>query len=121
MKIVLELRAVHSPDVRGRVQTWRPSDPREVHFLLQLQVGAVGAKEVDDFQVMVATPEGLAAHRPPDARVMSDRALIVLSEYSWPVLEGCLKEILSRCEAFSRDDCLAKLGRYFIWEHEDQR
>lgn len=112
----LEIRSLHSPDVE--VDAWEPADDREVHFLLELEIGEVGDERADLFQVVVASPEGLRA-RKAHGGVLSDRATLVLSRFSWTTVHGALARIIKSCEADDWAEAVQRLQRYFAWEYED--
>jgi hypothetical protein len=117
MRCDVEIKSLSSPDVE--VDDWRPTSTEEVCFLLELEVGERGVDKRDLFQVMVATPEGLRKLTPSDGSVISDRALLVLSEFSWPLLHATLRRILDRCASRDWSETVLRLQRYFEWEYED--
>jgi hypothetical protein len=121
MAIQLRIKDLHSPDVE-HVTRWRPEDPTVAYLLVELTIGDAEAPGGDNFQVVVATPAGLLAHKKPDAPILSDRATIVLSEYSWPVVRRHLEAIVERCaeRSWSWSEAVLKLERHFSWEYEDQ-
>src|SRR4051812_32527814 len=93
----LELRAILSPDAEP--DEWQPSSGA-VWILLQLEIGAYGEPGCDTFDVMVATPEGLARCARPDSNgVLSRRALIVINEFSWSAVRRAVSDILASCAA----------------------
>jgi Immunity protein 8 len=52
---------------------------------------------------------------------MSDRALLLLSKYSWRAVQRHVRNIVKRCESERWDDSVLKLQRYFQWEYEDYK
>ncbi len=96
-----------------------PNDPSDVRFPLELEIGVRGDERRDIFQVYIATPAGLLRTPPVDQKVIRNRATIVLSEFSWPLLRRTLEKILNDCRDETWDRSLLKLQRYFEWEYED--
>lgn len=115
--IVLEVKDYYSADV-DQVWLWKPQREQPIYYHLAISIGMVRDDRSDDFQVIIATPEGLAA-RTEGENVLSDRNLIVLREYSWQAVEASLEPILERCAAASWHESVIRLQRYFLWEYED--
>ena len=111
----LEIRSWSSPDIEFK--TWRPDARSDVFFLLEMEIGVVGEAEMDIFQVVVSTPEGLRARA--SNPVVRERATLILSEYSWELLRRTCVDIVKRCAAPSWDESVLRLQRYFMWEYED--
>ena len=103
------------PDVV--VREWTPRAGAPVFFLLELEIGLVGDARADLFQVIVATPEGLRDHA--TRGVIVDRAALVFSDFSWPLLDFTVGQIMQKCRGEDWRECLVKLQRYFRWEYED--
>jgi hypothetical protein len=113
----IELKHIHSPDVD--VDEWQP-ESNSVWFLLELDIGPVGKEGADIFQVMVGTPEGLRKLATADARgVLSNRAAIILHEFSWTALRGAIAAILRECDSSDWKESVLRLQRFFEWEYED--
>jgi hypothetical protein len=111
----LEIKTWSSPDID--LHDWAPRDRLDVKFLLELEIGTVGENQRDIFQVVVATPEGLRKHS--RSEVICERATLVLSNYSWSLLQRTCTNIVRRCEASSWEEAVLRLQRYFEWEYED--
>ncbi len=113
----LLLKSISSPDAEPG--QWEPNGNR-VFILLQLEIGAVGKIGGDIFDVLVATPEGLAEGVPADGHgAISRRAMIVLRQFAWEKVESVIAEILHDCEAGTWEESVLRLQRYFTWEFED--
>lgn len=115
--IFVEIRSKSSPDVE--IDEWEPSAREEVCFLLEMEIAERGDVRCDLFQVLVATPEGLRALATPRGSIISDRATLVLDDFSWRTLHLILGEIVSRCAAEDWIETVLRLQRYFQWEFED--
>jgi hypothetical protein len=115
MKVCLWIRSITSPDVEFDV--WTPSSLEDVHFPVEMEIGETGVEGADLFGVMVATPEGLRRYAKND--VISERGLLVLSEFSWEIVRKSLDRILEECADESWNESVLRLQRYFHWEYED--
>lgn len=116
----LEIKSIHSPDVE--IDLWQPDTQADVCFLLEVEIGEAGKERADVFQLMVATPEGLRQKSDIIGRefsVLSDRALVTFSEFSWRHLHQQLTVIIEKCTASSWEESVLRLQRYFSWEYED--
>jgi hypothetical protein len=109
---------IWSADVPSGIEKWVPDDPRTVVFSLQMEIGPVGGPGADIYEVLVATPLGLATWdwKP---NIVSRRALIVLRTYSFDALMECINEIFRACADDDWTETNLKLQRYFHWEFED--
>lgn len=113
---MLELRDLSSPDVSP--DEWVPEGNR-AFVLVQLEIGAVGEAGADTFDVIVATPEGLAGARDDALGAVAQRATIVVRQFSWDLVRRILNDIIRRCEADSWSTSVLRLQRYFKWEYEE--
>ncbi|HVV50847.1 MAG TPA: Imm8 family immunity protein [Polyangia bacterium] len=113
--IELVINTLSSPDIEIDVCTPNASD--DVFFLLELEIGAVGGESADLFQILVATPEGLRSRGQGD--VISERALLVVSKFSWKLVHSTLSRIVNRCAKKNWIDSVSSLQRYFEWEYEE--
>lgn len=112
----LELKALSSPDVSPN--EWVPKGNR-AFVLLQLDIGVAGETGSDTFDVILATPEGLAAARDDAVGAIAHRATIVVRHFSWELVRGILNEIIQRCESDTWANSVLRLQHYFKWEYED--
>jgi hypothetical protein len=112
--VLKELDCTDIPDV----EKWLPASS-EVCYWLTLSIGTSDSEAADNFQVCVATPDGLKSAR---GRMIKPKGAapppIVLQDYSW---DGVLREIDRRLAACAGTDWLAmqeKLRLLFMWEYE---
>ena len=118
-------RVAQAPVVKGcfcadidDIERWRPTSS-EVCYWLTLSIGAVDSEGADDFEVCVATPQGLKSSA--GRRIKPKGATpppIVLQEYSW---DGVVREIdrrLSVCAGTGWLEIQEKLRLLFNWEYE---
>jgi hypothetical protein len=111
------LKRIDCTDI-GDVERWQPTSS-EVCYWLTLSIGTADSEAADDFQVCVATPDGLKSAvgrriKPKGA----NPPLIVLQEYSW---NGVIREIdqrLAACPGTDWAEMLDKLRLLFDWEYE---
>jgi hypothetical protein len=115
--VVIEIKSLSSPDVE--VDVWQPEPSDGVCFLLEAEIGERGDDRRDLFQIIVATPEGLRTLTPTEPPVLTDRATLVLTEFSWPALHRVLARIVRECAADDWSATVLRLQRYFRWEYED--
>lgn len=112
----VEIKSLMSPDLDvGAVEA---AQEGSICFLLEIELGMKGQASADLFQVMVANPEGLRRLTPRDG-VLTDRAMIVLREFSWPALQAVLQRIVDRCDTGDWNETVLRLQRYWRWEYED--
>jgi hypothetical protein len=119
-KTTLEIREVLGPPGVW-LEGLEPASAKEVHYFVELAIGRRGEKDEARFDLTVATPEALLARATPEASVLSDRALLVVSHWDWDAIRAHLDEILARCEAPTLHDAIPLLQRYFRWEYEDYK
>lgn len=113
----LRFKGLWSDDI-GNPSLYYPPDPSDVYFQLHLNIINQSGK-VSKFQVGVCTPKGMMSYALENGlSLISDRNLIVMSEYSFKTLEEALNGILLKCKSDNWDTSVLKLQRYFLWEHE---
>ena len=112
----LEIKSLSSPDIEVGGSEVVP--PKQVYFLIQIEIGEHGDERRDVFQVMVTTPEALRARKAAESSVLSDRATLIVSELSWNKLIDELARIVDSCRASSWQESVLKLQRFFRWEYE---
>ena len=119
MSLKLEIKYFYASDIED-ICNWVPEDKSDVYYGLLIIVGEFGKKEGTDFQISIATPKGIS--NIPELinhGIYSDRNLLLVSDYSWEVVEKRLKEIVSKCTASNFGESMLRLQRYFLWEYED--
>jgi hypothetical protein len=115
MTVRLRVKSIVSSDVD--VDEWTPGSLEDVYFPLELEIGLAGAESASLFQLLVATPEGL--RRYARTEIISERGLLVLSEFSWQIVHETLDRIIVGCAGNSWQETTVRLQRYFTWEYED--
>ena len=113
---MLKLFGVHSPDV----EVGRPaSDPEDVYFLLQCEIGMADDIRCDVFDVMIATPRGLLRSSRP--LLISSRGLIVIRRFTWSDINDEIDRILKECWGGRWIESVFVLRRYFLHEYENYK
>ena len=113
----LEIKEISSSEIE--LSSWTAEASVDVFFTADIEIGEAGDERRDLFYVTVATPEALRARASDGAQVISERALIVVSEYTLKGLIEAISTIVSRCERSTWSDSVTALQRYFQYEYED--
>ncbi len=114
-----EIKEIFSADVAD-LAAWAPNYLEDIYVGLQLMIGPAGEPGADMFQLLVATPQALRAHRLPGSRPSYQYCLVV-HDYDWPEIRSKIEQIVAGCEG---NDWLAiaeKLARHFRWEFQDYK
>ena len=117
----LEIRSEDLSGDSGPVALSARPPKEDVYYLLTLSIGITGEQGADLFYVRIATPEGLQAKAPETATIMASRAMIVISDFDWRLIQTYLKEILKVCVAPTWAEATERLQRYFQWEYENMQ
>lgn len=113
----LSIKSWSSPDVDPF--RWEPEGDSDVCFLLEIEIGETDDERADLFTIQIATPEGLRTKLSPSGGVLADRAMLVLSEYSWHGVQRTIQQLVQACAAPTWNESVLRLQRYFRWEYED--
>jgi len=114
----LEIKHYWSPDIEN-LWAWQPED-NAVFYLLQMDIGFVGEEATDNYCIVVATPEGIAASFENNNKKVcaaSHKKMILQKEYSWEKIVAYIKQLLAgidTCNQYEARDCLRD---YFYWEY----
>lgn len=96
---------------------WEPPD-REVFALpLVLEVGALGLRGRERFEVLVVTPRWLL-ERHGRRGVVAGRGLLVVFEWSYERVRAWLAREVERCSGRTWPEVARKVGRIAEWEGE---
>jgi Immunity protein 8 len=113
-----EVKRFHSPDVFD-LASYRPPDPANFGFLLQVMVGPTGAEGEESVDLVVCTQAWLEGH--PQDQASSEKGLLVIDQYDFVTISAKLREQVSHCEGHDWNEvgaCLSKIG---YWEFENYR
>ena len=110
-----ELRSLYSVDVDIRTYI-----PAEDAFCIGVtaEIGAVGEKGADNFEIEVCSPKWLdAALR--DEAVVSGRHRLFMSGFNYGALEAYVLKRVQQAEGPDWASVADKLSRWAAWEFED--
>ena len=108
------LKALRSDDVPD-LPRWEPPDPEAFALPLVLEVGALGLRGRERFEVLVVTPRWLA-ERHGRRGVVSGRGLLVVFEWSYERVRAWLAREVERCSGRTWPEVARKVGRIAEWE-----
>jgi hypothetical protein len=109
------LRSDEIPDLPG----WTPADPEEFAVPLVLEVGPLGLRGRERFELLVVTPRWLAARHGRRGAVVGRGKLIVF-EWSFERLKAFLAREVERCSGRTWPEVARKVGRIAEWEGEGE-
>jgi len=110
--VTYEIKGCWSSDVDD-LEAWTPSRPEDVYYPLFLDIGPVGDKGADQFQIVVCTPQAIQSR--PERR---QAKLLVLSDYNWQKVRATLEKWVNECDGLDWDDALKRLRPKMHWEYE---
>ena len=114
---VPQIKTLHSPEV-DNLDSWIPEGDG-FYVLLQLGIGPRDEAGSDNFEIVLANPEGLRSRCTEGSIVVGDRGLLVLRSFEWREIQSHLRRIVSSCGGRDWVEVSTKLQRYFFWEYED--
>lgn len=114
------IRSFDSPDATSSLETTRPERNEEVFYYVEMTIGFEDEPATNLFGITVATPEALQAGETDDV-ILSDRALLVVSEFNWNAIRSHLEGIVEHCPVDSWELAVAHLRLYFQWEYDGYR
>jgi hypothetical protein len=109
------IKSIGSDGMQGNIRYWHLSPPKP-HYTLEVAIGEARTKKFENFKVLVATPEALREMADPGQVIVRDRAVLVVTEYDFTVIEAHLNEIVESCNRPEWSDTVHQLRRYFDWE-----
>ena len=116
----LEIVDIEANDIEN-ISEWKPASKSEVFLLMEICVSEKNDnKGFYRFCFYVATPEGLAKAAYVEKQFIPQRALHVLTDYSWKNLNERLELIVDRCSYQNWSVSLSRLERYFEGEYEER-
>jgi hypothetical protein len=107
------LRSDEIPDLAG----FTPTDPAEFAVPLVLEVGALGQRGRERFDLLVVTPRWLEARHGRRGAVPG-RGLLLVFEWDLPRLKAWLAKEVERCSGRTWPEVARKVGRLAEWEGE---
>jgi hypothetical protein len=110
------LKALRSDEIPD-LASFAPSDPGEFAVPLVLEVGPLGLRGRERFELLVVTPRWLEARHGRRGAVPG-RGLLLVFEWDLPRLKAFLAREVERCSGRTWPDVARKVGRLAEWEGE---
>jgi hypothetical protein len=110
------LKALRCDDVPDLTR-WSPTDPETFALPLVLEIGPLGLRGKERFDLLVVTPRWLEA-RHGRRGAISGRGLLLVFEWDLPRLRAWLAKEVERCSGRTWPEVARKVGRLAEWEGE---
>jgi hypothetical protein len=110
------LKALRSDEISD-LAGFTPADPAEFAVPLVLEVGALGQRGRERFDLLVVTPRWLEARHGRRGAVPG-RGLLLVFEWDLPRLKAWLAKEVERCSGRTWPEVARKVGRLAEWEGE---
>jgi hypothetical protein len=108
------LRSDEIPDLAG----WVPPEPDAFAVPLVLEVGALGLRGRERFELLVVTPRWLEERHGREGAVVG-RGLLVVFEWSYERVRAFLASEVERCSGRTWPEVARKVARIAEWEGDD--
>lgn len=108
------LRSDDIPDLAGYV----PPDPDEFAVPLVLEVGPLGVRGRERFDLLVASPAWLLRRHGRKGAVVG-HALVIAFEWDYPRLKAFLARQVEACAGKTWPDVVRKVSRLADWEGDE--
>jgi Immunity protein 8 len=110
------LKALRSDEVSDLAR-FAPADPAEFAVPLVLEVGPLGLRGRERFELLVVTPRWLEARHGRRGAVPG-RGLLLVFEWDLPRLRAFLAKEVERCSGRTWPEVARRVGRLAEWEGE---
>ena len=110
------LKTLRSDDIPDLAR-WVPATPDEFAVPLVLEVGPLGLRGKERFELLVVTPRWLQARHGRRGAVVGRGKLIVF-EWSFERVKAFLSREVERCSGRTWPEVARKVGRIAEWEGE---
>ena len=112
------LKALSADDVPD-LAAWRPPLPEEFAVALVLEVGALGHRGRERFEVLAVTPRWLE-RRHGRAGAVSGQGLLLIFAWDYPKLRAWLAKEVERCSGATWPEVARQVSRLARWEGGDE-
>jgi hypothetical protein len=112
------LKGLRSDDIPDLAR-WVPPEPDAFAVPLVLEVGPLGLRGKERFDLLVVTPAWLEAHHGRRGAV-TGRGKLVVFEWSFERLKAFLAREVERCTGRTWPEVARKVGRIAEWEGEGE-
>jgi len=110
------LKALRSDEIPD-LASWSPPEPDTFAVPLVLEVGPLGLKGRERFEVLVVTPRWLL-ERHGRRGAVAGRGKLLVFEWSYQRLRAWLAREVERCSGRTWPEVARKVGRLAEWEGE---
>jgi hypothetical protein len=110
------LKALRSDEISD-LASWTPPEPEAFAVPLVLEVGPLGMKGRERFELLVVTPRWLL-ERHGRRGAVSGRGKLLVFEWSYDRLRAWLAREVERCAGRTWPEVARKVGRLAEWEGE---
>jgi immunity protein 8 of polymorphic toxin system len=111
------LKSLRGKDVPDLAR-WVPPEPDDFGVTLVLEVGPLGLRGREEFELTVATPRWLLERHGRKGLVLG-RGKLVAFEWDYPRLRAFLARKVEACTGRDWPEVARKVGRIAVWEGED--
>jgi hypothetical protein len=111
------LKSLRSDDVPD-LAAWRPPRPADFAVPLVLEVGALGHRGRERFDLLAVTPAWLASRHGGGGLVLG-AGLLLLFEWDFPRVKAFLAKEVEACSGPTWPDVARQVGRFSRWEGAD--
>ena len=108
------LKSLHSDEIPD-LAAWAPPDPQDVGVPLVLEVGALGLRGRERFDLFVVTPRWLLARHGREGAVVG-HGLLVVFEWDYARVRAFLAREVERCSGETWPEVARQVGRIAEWE-----
>ena len=108
------LKGLHCDDIPDLAR-WSPPDPDVFGLALVLEVGPLGLRGREDFELFVATPRWLESRHGRAGAVLGAGKLLVFA-WDYQRIRAFLAREVERCTGRTWLDVARKVGRFAEWE-----
>jgi hypothetical protein len=110
------LKSLRSDEIADLAR-WAPPLPDAFAVPLVLEVGALGLRGRERFELLVVTPRWLLEHHGPRGAIVGHGMLVVF-EWSYERIRAFLSKEVERCTGATWPEVARKVGRIAEWEGE---
>lgn len=111
------LKSLRSDDVPDLAR-WRPPDPASFSVPLVLEVGPLGLRGRERFELLAATPGWLRERHGRDGAVLG-RGLLLVFEWDFERVRAFLARRVEACAGRTWPDVARKVARIAEWEGDE--
>jgi hypothetical protein len=112
------LKSLRSDEIDD-LPRWRPPDPASFAVPLVLEVGPLGLRGRERFDLLAVTPGWLRERHGDDGAVLG-RGLLIVFEWSYEAVRRFLGRRVEACTGRTWPDVVRKVGRIAEWEGDEE-